>query len=112
MKIKKQHFKDEPKGCGSVDWSYTYDEFEFEEDGKTIHYRRYSDEFEVAILQERLNSVLDRVDLLKDSIKYFIEKEKIKEIKVYNTLLGTYAELNKTLASEKEIYPSLQNIDL
>ena len=112
MNIKKQHINDEPKGCGAVDWSYTYDEFEFEKDGKTLKFRRYSDEFNVATLQDRLNSVLDRVDLLKDSITYLKENEKIKEIKAYNTVLGTYAELNKTLTDEKGIYSSLQNMDL
>ncbi len=112
MKIKKQHFEAEPKGCGAVDWSYTYDEFEFEKHGKTVNFRRYSDELDVAILQDRLHSVLDRVDLLKESIKYLRECEKIKEIKAYNTALGTYAELNKTLTDEKGIYSSLQNLDL
>lgn len=112
MNIKKRHFKDEPKGCGAVDWSYTYDEFEFEKDGKTVNFRRYSDELDVATLQDRLHSVLDRVELLKESITYLRECEKIKEFKAYNTVLGTYAELNKTLIDEKGIYSFLQNVDL
>lgn len=112
MNIKKQHFNDEPKGCGAVDWSYTYDEFEFEKDGKTIKFRRYSDESDVAALQDRLNTLLDKVDLLKASIDYLSKNEKIREIKAYNTALGTYTELNKTLIDEKGIYSSLQNLDL
>jgi hypothetical protein len=112
MKLTKRHFNDEPKGCGSVAWSYTYDEFEFEKDGKTISFRRYTDESGVAILQDRLHTVLDRVELLKDSINYLKEKESVKQIKAYNTVLGTYAELTQTLSDEKQIYPSLQAIAL